>query len=59
MSLIKVISECWAMIEHEINKLGVNSINVFMNYIFSDFFSSLNKHKSITDFNELDNLIKI
>jgi len=58
MSWIKVISECWTMIEHELNKLGINSINLFMNYIFSDLFSSLNKHKSIADYNELDEFEK-
>lgn len=59
MSWIEVISECWKMIEHELNKLGINSINLFMNYIFSDLFSSLNKHKSISDYNELDEFEKI
>ena len=58
MSWIEVISECWKMIEYELNKLGINSINLFMNYIFSDLFSSLNKHKSISDYNELDEFEK-
>ena len=58
MSWIKVITECWKMIEHELNKLGINSINLFMNYIFSDLFSSLNKHKIIDDYNELDEFEK-
>ena len=58
MSWIQVIRECWEMINNELNKLGINSIDIFMNYIFSDLFSALNKHKSITDYNELEEFEK-
>ena len=58
MSWIQVISECWEMINNELNKLGINSIDLFMNYIFSELFSALNKHKSITEFNELEEFEK-
>ena len=54
MSWTQVISECWAMINYELNKLGINSIELFMNYIFSDLFSVLNKHKIITEYYELE-----
>ena len=58
MNWIKVISECWTMIKYELNKLGINSIDLFMNYIFSELFSALNKHKIINDFNVLDEFEK-
>ena len=58
MSWIQVISESWAMIEHELNKLGITSINLFMNYIFSDIFTALNKHKNLSYYDELDEFEK-
>ncbi len=58
MSWIKVISECWRMIKYELNKRGINSIDLFMNYIFSELFSALNKHKIINYYNELDEFEK-
>ena len=54
MRWIHIINECWKMINNELNKLGINSIDIFMNYIFSDLFSALNKHKNITDYYELE-----
>ena len=53
MSWTQVISECWNMINYELNKLGINSVDLFMNYIFSDLFSALNKHKIITEYYDL------
>ena len=58
MSWIQVIGEGWNMINYELNKLGINSIDLFMNYIFSDLFSALNKHKSINYFDELEEFEK-
>ena len=58
MSWIQIINECWKMINNELNKLGINSIDIFMNYIFSDLFSALNKHKNITDYYELEEFEK-
>ena len=51
MNWIKVITECWEMIKMELNKLGISSINIFMNYIFLDLFSILNTQKSLTEYN--------
>ena len=59
MSWIQVISDCWTMIKNELNKLGINAIDIFMNYIFSDLFSLLNKRKSLNSYFELDELEKI
>ena len=58
MSWTQVISECWTMINYELNKLGINSIDLFMNYIFSDLFSALNKHKIITEYYDLEEFEK-
>ena len=51
MSWIKVIYECWEMIKIELKKLGINAIDIFMNYIFTDLFSVLNEHKSLNNYN--------
>ena len=53
MTWIKVISECWEMIKNELSKIGINAIDIFMNYIFSDLFSSLSEQKIINEYNEL------
>ena len=53
MTWIKVISECWKMIKNELNKIGISAIDIFMNYIFSDLFSSLSEQKSLNEYNEL------
>ncbi len=58
MSWNQVISECWEMINNELNKVGINSIDIFMNYIFSDLFSALNKHKNITEYSDLEEFEK-
>ena len=58
MSWTQIMNECWTMINNELNKLGINSIDLFMNYIFSDLFSALNKHKSITEYYELEEFEK-
>ena len=57
-SWTQIISECWTMINYELNKLGINSVDLFMNYIFSDLFSALNKHKIITEYYDLDEFEK-
>ena len=58
MSWIEVISDCWTMIKNELNKLGINAIEIFMNFIFSDLFSCLNKNKSLNSYYELIKLEK-
>jgi len=58
MTWIKVITECWEMIKFELKKLGISSVDIFMNYIFSDIFEALNNHKTITEYNELINCEK-
>ena len=59
MTWINVISDCWTMIKNELNKLGINAIEIFMNYIFSDLFSCLNKNKSLNSYYDLIKLEKV
>ena len=54
----EVINECWIMIKNELNKMKIDQIDTFMNYIFADLFSALNEHKSIDNYNDLDEFEK-
>jgi len=55
MSWTETISECWNLLKNELLQININSIEEFMNYIFVDLFTKLNKQKIIKDY---DNLIK-
>ena len=55
MKWIEVLSECWKMIEKELNELGISAIDIFINFIFKDLFNALNKHKIIEYYYQLDN----
>ena len=59
MSWINVITDCWTMIKNELNKLGINAIEIFMNFIFSDLFSCLNKNKSLNSYYDLIKIEKV
>ena len=52
MSLIQILIDCWEMIKIELNKVGIYSIDIFMNYIFPDLFNYLNKQEKIKDFDK-------
>ena len=51
MSWMKILSGCWQLLKNELNKIGISSIEIFMNYIFSDLFSVLNQRKTIKFYN--------
>ena len=53
MKWIETLSENWEMIKTELNKIGINSIRIFMNYIFSDIFSALNEQTNIDKYDDL------
>ena len=55
MDWLGVISECWELLKLELNKIGINSIDIFMNYIFFDLFEMLNKKEIISDFESFIN----
>ena len=50
MSWIEVINECWELLKIELNKKGIISMEIFMNYIFSDLFKEINKEKIMDNF---------
>jgi len=65
MTWVKMIKECWELIKIELNKIGINSIEIFMNYIFSYLFSVLNEQHNIDNYDsyiefekKIDELIK-
>ena len=55
MSWTETISECWNLLKNELLQININSIEEFMNYIFVDLFTKLNKQKIIKDYDNLIN----
>jgi len=53
MKWIDVINECWIILENELKKEEIYSIEKFMNYIFTDLFPILNQGKKIDDYEKL------
>ena len=49
---IGIINECWELLKIELSKKGINSIDIFMNYIFFDLFGILNNKRTIKEYNE-------
>ena len=47
MSWIRMLTTCWKLLEKELYKKNINSIELFMNYIFFDLFNLLNKQEEI------------
>ena len=56
MNWITTISECWKILENELKKLNIDSIDEFMNYIFVDIFNILNKENYIEDTKKLNEI---
>ena len=46
----KLIKELWELLKIELNNNGINSIELFMNYIFNDIFKILNENKKIKEY---------
>ena len=55
MSWVETLSECWNILNTELLKENINSIEKFLSYIFSDLFPKINKEKKIESY---DSLIK-
>jgi len=53
MDWVETLYECWNILENELLKENIYSIEKFMYYIFIDLFPILNKHKNINDYEDL------
>jgi hypothetical protein len=65
MSWGEIINESFDLLKNELSKKGINSIEIFMNYIFKELFEKLhdkdciNEYKDLIEFEkELENLIQ-
>ena len=54
----KLISQLWELLKIELNNNGVNSIELFMNYIFNELFSKLNESTNIKEYQTLKKIEK-
>jgi len=61
----KVLNESYIFLKNELSKKGIDSIEIFMNYIFKDLFTKLNEKECIDNYegliefeNELETLIQ-
>ena len=61
----EIINESYILLKKELEKKGINSIEIFMNYIFKDLFEKLHEieiideYKKLVDIeNELEKLIQ-
>ena len=53
MSWINMINECFILLKKELDKKGINRIDIFMNLIFKDLFTELHKQKCIDKYKDL------
>ena len=58
LSLIQILIDCWKMIKKELIKVGIHSIEIFMNYIFPELFSFLNNQERIKEFKKYSEIEK-
>ena len=49
----ETLNECWILLEKELKKKEINSIDVFMNFIFKDLFNALHEKDIINNYDEL------
>ena len=54
----ELINQLWASLKIELSNNGINSIEVFMNFIFIDIFKFLNENKNIKEYQEFIKLEK-
>ena len=53
MSWVKTISECWKLLEEELKKVNILSIDEFLHYVFVELFPILNREKTIDNYKSL------
>ena len=54
----QLIFQLWELLKIELNNNGINNIEHFMNYIFNDLFTFLNKSSNIKEYQSLKKLEK-
>ena len=52
MNWVETLYECWNILNNELIKKDIDSIDKFMYYIFTDLFLILNKHNNICDYED-------
>lgn len=54
----ETLNECFILLKNELFKKGINSIEIFMNYIFIDIFTKLKEKEFIDIYEELFDFVK-
>jgi len=65
MNFVDTLYECWIILKNELSKVGIYSVDKFLNYIFVELFPKLNGEECINDYerfiifeDELEKLIQ-
>ena len=53
MNWVETVNECWILLKKELKNKGIDSIDIFMNYIFKDLFYKLHTKDCIENYDEL------
>ena len=53
MDWVETLNECWVLLNNELIKLNINSIDEFLQKIFVYLFPILNEHKNIDNYEKL------
>ena len=53
ISWMEMLTNCWELLNNELNKYNINDIEAFMDYIFCGLFEILKGTKEINDYDEL------
>ena len=53
MNWVETLNECWILLKNELSKEGINSIEIFMNFVFKDLFEKLHEQDYIEKYEDL------
>ena len=53
LSWVETISECWKILENELIKINIDSIEKFINFSFVDLFNLLNQGNTLENYDDL------
>ena len=51
----ETLNECWKLLKEELSNIGINVIEIFMNFTFKDLFNKLNSQECIDNYDDLIN----